>query len=111
MLPQRFGTYHLNRWQDGSASLFPADILNQCVDTYPIDVKAITAGGAYVVGGGLDRAFGGSRHGDATIATAVLKTVVDEDEHFYVLASDKVLFSRLAGIKRDRKSTRLNSSH
>src|SRR3546814_16027063 len=33
MLPQRFGTYHLNRWQDGSASLFPADILNQCVDT------------------------------------------------------------------------------
>lgn len=99
MLPQRFGSYHLNRWQDGSASLFPADILKQCVDTYPIDVKAITAGGAYVVGGGLDRAFGGSRHGDATIATAVLKTVIDEDEHFYVLASEKVLFSRLSGIK------------
>src|SRR3546814_8606514 len=41
MLPQRFGTYHLNRWQAGSASLFPAALLNPCVHTYPIDVKAI----------------------------------------------------------------------
>jgi hypothetical protein len=99
MLPAMFGLMHLNRWQDASGSLFPPDVIARCVDAYQIDPRTITAGAAFVVGGGLDRAFGMSQHGDATVTTAVLKTVVDEDEHFYVLASDSVMFSRLGGIR------------
>lgn len=100
MLPRTFGLYHLNRWADASNLLFDSDTLSLCVaDTYLPDPKALAAGASYVVSGGLDRAFGGSKHGDATVTTCVMKTVVDDEEHFYVLDSDAVLFSRLGGIK------------
>lgn len=101
MLPQRFGMFHLNRWQDGASALFPPEILKDCIDEYPLDPKAIAAGATVIVGGGLDRAFGGSKHGDATVTTAVLKTVIDEDEHFFVLASEVILLGRLSGIKSE----------
>jgi len=99
MLPQQFALMHLNRWGDASSGLFPADLIANCTEDYPLDVKTLTGGAAYVTGGGVDRAFGGSRHGDATVTACVLKVVRDEDEHFYVLASDEVAFSRLGGIR------------
>lgn len=104
MLPRTFGLYHLNRWGDASNLLLDGDTLADCTATsYLSDPKALAAGASYVVGGGLDRAFGGSKHGDSTITTAVLKTVIDDEEHFYVLDSDAVLFSRLGGIKANFK--------
>lgn len=104
MLPGTFGRYHLNRWQDGASLLLPAEVLAASIDDGYLaagaNPKAIAGEARFVVGGGLDRAFGGSLHGDATITTAVLKMVGDDDEeHFYVLASDQVAFSRLSGIK------------
>jgi hypothetical protein len=39
-------------------------------------------------------------HGDNTVTTAVLKTLVGEDDHYYVLASDKISFSSAAGIRK-----------
>ena len=101
MLPQQFGLMHLNRWQDASSALFSTEVIAQCTrSTYPADLKAITAGASFAVGGGLDRAFGLSRHGDGTYTAAVLKMILDDDEeHFFVLACDRVAFSRLGGIR------------
>ncbi|WP_292046285.1 MULTISPECIES: terminase large subunit domain-containing protein [unclassified Brevundimonas] len=100
MLPSTFNLMHLNRWGDASGLLIDADTLSKCTEvSYLADPKAIAAGASYVVSGGLDRAFGGSKHGDSTITTAIAMTVQDDEEHYYVLDSDAVLFSRLGGIK------------
>jgi len=104
MLPSTFNLMHLNRWGDASGLLIDADTLSKCTEvSYLPDPKAIAAGASYVVSGGLDRAFGGSKHGDSTITTAIVMTVQDDEEHYYVLDSEAVLFSRLAGIKANLK--------
>jgi hypothetical protein len=99
MLPTQFAAMHLNRWQDASGALFPAEVVARCKSDYVRDVRAICGTAAHVVGGGLDRAFGMSKHGDATVTTCVLKTIEDDEEHYYVLASESVLLSRLAAIR------------
>lgn len=101
MLPAEFAQQHLNQWTAGTSSLFPPEVLDKCRDGYRLDVASIAGGAACIVGAGLDRAFGFSLHGDATVTTAVLKTLVGEDEHFFVLASDKVSFSSAGGIKKN----------
>lgn len=101
MLPGEFAQQHLNKWGDGTSVLFTPAVIERCKqEDYPRDVASITAGAAHVVGGALDRAYAFSAHGDATVTTCVLKTVIGEDPHFYVLASDSILFSAAAGIKR-----------
>lgn len=104
ILPQTFNLMHLNRWGDASSLLISPDTLALCTaSSYQSDPKMLAAGASYVVSGGLDRAFGGSKHGDATVTTAVVMTVMDDEEHYFVLDSDAVLFSRLAGIKSNLK--------
>lgn len=100
MLPAVFAQQHLNQWGSGTNSLFPAAAIEQCRESYAMDVPAITAGAAHVVGAGLDRAYGFSLHGDATVSTCVLKVLQGEEEHYYVLASDKIAFSSAGGIKK-----------
>jgi len=99
MLPHEFALYHLNRWQDATSALSPADVLAACTHDYPLDVKALAAGSSFIVGGGLDRAFGGSRHGDRTVTACVAKIVLDDEEHIFVLDADTVFLGRLGGIK------------
>jgi hypothetical protein len=99
MLPAEFALLHLNRWGDAANLLFPADVLDACIDEYPLDVKSLAAGSATIVGGGLDRAYGGSSHGDRTVTACVLKVVEDDEEHIYVLDADSVFLSRLGAIK------------
>lgn len=100
MLPQEFAQQHLNQWTSGHSSLFPPDVLDKCRDKYRLDPKSIAGNAAYIVGAGLDRAYGFSVHGDNTVTTAVLKTLIGEDDHYYVLASDKISFSSAAGIRK-----------
>jgi len=100
MLPQEFAQQHLNQWTSGQSSLFPPEVLDQCRDKYRFDIKSITGNAAYITGAGLDRAYGFSVHGDNTVTTCVLKTLVGEDDHYYVLASDKISFSSAAGIRK-----------
>ncbi len=100
MLPIEFAQQHLNQWTAANNSLFPAEVIERCRDRYPLDPKAIADGAAFVVGAGLDRAYGFSLHGDSTVTTAVLKTIQGEDEHYFVLASDDIKFSSAAGIKK-----------
>ena len=101
MLPAEFSQQHLNLWGSASNLLFPETVIDLCRDRYALDAKAVCEGRAHAVGGGLDRAYGFSLHGDATVTTAVLKVLNGEDEHFYVLASDAVAFSSAAGIKKN----------
>lgn len=100
MLPAEFAQQHLNQWTSGVSALFPPEVLEKCADTYRLDVASITGGAAFAVGAGLDRAYGFSMHGDATVTTAVLKTLIGEEDHFFVLASDKITFSSAGGIKK-----------
>lgn len=100
MLPAEFAQQHLNQWTAASSALFPAEIIERCRESYAIDVPALVNGAAYAVGGALDRAYGFSLHGDATVTTCTLKTLIGEDEHFFVLASDAITFSSAAGIKK-----------
>ncbi|MDX8358306.1 hypothetical protein [Sphingopyxis terrae] len=99
MLPHKFALLHLNRWCDSANLLFPADILEPAIETYPLDIAALAAGSAVIVGGGLDRAFGGTIRGDATVCAAVAKIAIDDEEHVFILDADAVPFSRGAGIK------------
>jgi hypothetical protein len=99
MLPHEFALYHLNRWQDAASILFPPAILDPCIHEYPLDIAALANGAGLVVGSGLDRAFGGSKHGDRTVTACVAKVVVDDDEHLFVLEAEAVLLSRLSVIK------------
>lgn len=99
MLPHEFALYHLNRWQDAASTLFPADMLAACIHDYPLVRSDLTNGSAYVTGAGLDRAFGGSKHGDRTVTACVAKIVLDEDEHIFVLDADAVFLGRLSGLK------------
>lgn len=99
MLPALFAQQHLNQWQASESALFPPDVVKRCVGAYPLDVSALTDKAAYAVGGGLDRAYGFSLHGDSTVTTAVLRVLEGEEDHFYVLASDVVKFSSASGIK------------
>lgn len=101
MLPAEFAQQHLNQWTAATNALFPPDVLERCRDAYRLDVSSITGGAGFVVGAGLDRAVAFSKHGDATVTTCVVKTVIGEDDHFFVLASDKVTFSSGGGIRRN----------
>lgn len=99
MIPQTFALLHLNRWGDATGTLFPADMLAACIEEYPLDVTALAAGSAFIVGSGLDRAFGGSKHGDRTVTACVVKIVLEDEEHLFVLDADSVFLGRLGGIK------------
>lgn len=100
MLPQQFALMHLNRWGDASSGLFSPEVITRCQEErYSLDPQSITSGSPFVVGGGLDRAFGLSRHGDSTVTACLLKVMRDDEEHFYLLASDEVFLSRLGGIR------------
>lgn len=104
MLPHKFALLHLNRWGDAANLLFPAAILDPCLEAYPLNLEALAAGSASIVGGGLDRAFGGTVRGDNTVTACVAKIAIDDEEHIYVLNADSVMFSRSAGIKRNLES-------
>lgn len=100
MLPAEFAQLHLNQWTAGASALFPPEVLELCKDDYPLDPNAIADGRTFAVGAGLDRAYGFSLHGDATVTAAVMKVVHEEVEHFYVLACDDIRFSTASGIKK-----------
>ena len=107
LLPATFETQHLNRRSAATNSLFAPDDLAACKERLPLPVEkpsleSWAAGRTYVVGGGLDRAYFGSLHGDATIWTSVAKVASADcgEPHYLVLNQKSVLGSMAAGIKR-----------
>ena len=108
LLPVTFSTQHLNQRAASTNCLFALDKIQACVDpSIPEQVTAeglatLAAGRRYVVGGGLDRAYFASLHGDQTIWTSLAK-IADADggePHYYVLNQQSIFGSLGSGIKK-----------
>lgn len=105
MLPAEFSRYHLNLWSSGSNALFSeTDLAAATLDLphpVPLDVlREFIVGRKMLVGGGLDRAYGFSLHGDQTIVTAVAKVAGDDEPEYVVLFQKAITFSAASGIKK-----------
>lgn len=108
LLPQVFASQHLNLRQESTSSLFRKADIAACQERLPhpmtkTDVEALAQGRSYATGLGLDRAFGFSQHGDATIATTTAKIAgSDGDEpHYYIARQEKIFGSLGKLIKRE----------
>ncbi|WP_027368953.1 hypothetical protein [Desulfocurvibacter africanus] len=106
-LPAAFDRDILGKRSCAVNALFqPADIeAAKASYRIPLDGKTLPglfAGRKYVTGGGLDRAYGFSLHGDNTIWTSVAKVAGDNEEpEYWVLNQKKVPFSSGKGIKQE----------
>lgn len=107
LLPAVFASQHLNQRGAASNNLFALADIQACMDRLPMpftpdDVTRIAAGRMFICGGGLDRAYFGSLHGDATIWTSVAKVAGENgaEPDFYVLNQRSVLGSLAIGIKK-----------
>ncbi len=108
LLPAVFATQHLNQRVESSTNLFALADIKACQEQIPCPLPVdaldkITEGRRFIVGGGLDRAFFGSIHGDATIWTAVAR-VADPDDlesHYWVLNQKSFLGSLAHSIKKE----------
>lgn len=107
LLPAVFASQHLNKRSEASNCLFAVADIQACKERLPhplpqAELERIAGGRNYATGGGLDRAYFASLHGDSTIWTSVAK-VADEDDgepHFYVLHQKDILGSLATGIKK-----------
>lgn len=120
MLPAQFESQHLNRRGESSNALFAKAAVDACMSRLPHpfthdDLERIAAGRNYATGGGLDRAYAFSLHGDATIWTSVAKIAGENEEepHYYILYQQDILASLATGIKkaivRDNKEYELSN--
>lgn len=107
LLPATFASQHLNQRSAAQNNLFALADIQACMDRLPMpftrdDLVNVAAGRTYVTGGGLDRAFFASLHGDATVWSSVGKIADAEggEPHFYVLNQKNVLGSLASGIKK-----------
>lgn len=108
LLPQVFASQHLNLRQESTSSLFRKTDIEACRDRLPhpmtlSDLEAVAQGRTYVTGGGLDRAYFASAHGDRTIWTSVAKVAAPdpaEEPHYYVLNQKEVFASLGVGIRK-----------
>jgi len=108
LLPATFKTQHLNQRTAASNNLFAIEDITACKEVIPCplpveDLERITAGRKYVTGGGLDRAYFGSLHGDATIWTSIAKVagLDGADADYYVLNQKNILGSLGRSIKKE----------
>ena len=106
-MPATFETQHLNRRTAATNSLFAPEDIAACREKLPVPFEKATleswAGGrSFITGGGLDRAYFGSLHGDATIWTSIAKVASPDggEPHYVVLNQQKILGSLASGIKK-----------
>jgi hypothetical protein len=107
LLPAVFETQHLNQRSSANNNLFDVKHIKACQRKWksplaPEVLQELAHGRKHLTGGGLDRAYFGSIHGDKTIWTAVAKVAgVDGDEPEWIVLNQKnVLGSLASGIKK-----------
>lgn len=106
LLPAVFASQHLNHRSQAQNSLFKAEDLEACRDSYVAPVERGSLGGLFngrkcVCGGGLDRALSFSLHGDATIWTTCAKVAGEDGEaEYWVLNQRQIPFSQGRAIKK-----------
>ena len=107
LLDTEFASQHLNKRSEAANKLFPAEQLKKCKSRYKNKLskeglEKLIDGRKYVCGGGLDRAYMFSTHGDSTIYTSVAKTSDPEGEAlYYVLNQQKILAGLAKTIKKE----------
>ncbi|MBT3367421.1 MAG: hypothetical protein HN416_09705 [Nitrospina sp.] len=107
-LPADFRRDILGKRSDAKNSLFPSDVIDLCKSPYKIpvdDIKTLTQGRAYKIGGGLDRSkslLGSALGGDNTIWTTILKVagVKDMEPEIFILNQQNILPNTSASIKK-----------
>ncbi len=107
LTPMVFASQHLNQRQASEQNLFSLAHIDACKDRLPHpfsqeDLERIAQGKTFVTGGGLDRAYFGSLHGDGTIWTSVAKVAGNpgEEPHFFILSQQNILGSLGVLIKK-----------
>jgi len=106
MLPALFASQHLNKRTTGVNALFEADKIEACESDFPNKIHPaklpeLLGERKWIVGGGLDRAYGFTLNGDATIWTTVAKVAaVDGEPEYFVLSQRDIPFSQGKGIKK-----------
>jgi hypothetical protein len=100
LLPATFQTQHLNQRSSSDNCLFAREDIARAQERLPCpftadDLKTLAAGRSYVCGGGLDRAYFGSLHGDSTVwtVTAKIAPLPGAEPDFYVLNQKAILGS------------------
>lgn len=83
LLPATFETQHLNRRTAATNSLFAPEDIAACREKLPVPfekaaLESWAGGRSFITGGGLDRAYFGSLHGDATIWTSIAKVAAPD---------------------------------
>lgn len=108
LLPAVWATQHLNQRVESSTNLFALAAIKACMEQVPAplpveDLDRITEGRRFLTGGGLDRAYFGSLHGDATIWTSVAKVAEPDDgePHYWILNQKDFLGSFAHSIKKE----------
>jgi len=91
----QYDLYHKNDWVSSTQKLFHPEKIGEAVEkgscyrvpVNPDDLQKweYDLGTKFMIGGGLDRAFPYSRHGDRTVWTVVAKGMVDGDECWIIL--------------------------
>ena len=119
LLPATFSTQHLNQRSESDSSLFAGADIEACKERLPLpftiqDLKHYACGRSFACGGGLDRAYAFSLHGDNTIWTSVAKIATEGGESEYLVLNQESIFGSLAsGIKKsivkDNRDFRLNN--
>lgn len=107
LLPAVFATQHLNQRSAANNNLFPLAKIGAAMAHISSELttealRSLAAGRRYVTGGGLDRAYLGSLHGDATIWTSVAK-IADSDggeAHYWILNQKDIFGSLGRSIKK-----------
>jgi hypothetical protein len=107
LLPAVFATQHLNQRAAAANNLFAIPDIRACMEDIPnpvpdVSLDSMFQGRKYVCGGGLDRAFFGSIHGDKTIWTTVAKVADPESKEpeYWILNQQNILGSLGRGIKK-----------
>ena len=107
LLPAVFGSQHLNQRSASSNNLFSVENIQRAQERLPLpmtldDLNTIAQGRTFACGGGLDRAYFGSVHGDKTIWTSVAKVASADggEPEYYVLNQKHILGSLGSGIKK-----------
>ncbi len=107
LLPATFASQHLNLRSESSSNLFAMDDIKKSMERFqdPLkinELKEMIHGRNYITGGGLDRAYFGSIHGDKTIWTAVAKVagVDNEEADYYILNQKNIIGSLGTSIKK-----------
>lgn len=101
LLPATFATQHLNQRAAADNRLFAQADIEACKSSFslPIDkatLEAWAGGRTWRAGCGLDRAYGWSLHGDATVLTTVAKVAgVDGQEPEYLVLNQQEITASL----------------